>query len=173
MKKFAVVIATALTVIGTALVPMTSAFAAQDKQADSSEVICHSIDAPVAFGQEDTASNTSASRGDQFIGTYACDRAVIDVEKDGDAYDVTVDWGNSAFDLVEWKYTCTYDAFSDTLVCSDNGTKTLITYDENGVPTAEDQEYSNGCAEFFLASGSLVWDDQVENAGTMMVFDQI
>lgn len=193
MRKFAAMIVTVFAIVTSMGTFATTASANEMKSAEyateigtynASSVNTQTISAPVAYGYNEnkkTAAKAAAekeqtgaaAKAEDLTGTYTCGRALIDIEKNGDLYDVTVDWGCSADEIVEWTYTCRYDEENDCLVADNSGTKTVIDFDEDGNPVLKNSEYTEGSAQFLRVGSSMIWDDKVENAGAKMIFEQM
>ena len=127
---------------------------------------------------EAPAEETSAAEDGQnpimnFIGTYAKDRAMIDVsaadDKDGAAFHIT--WGTSAAEHSEWDMSGTFDP--ETLTVSyDNCTRKNIVFKEDGSVESEDIVYENGKGSFTFSAddATLTWNDEQEHQADDMVF---
>lgn len=115
----------------------------------------------------------TASTGDAYPGTYVCGRAVINIERDNQFYDVNITWSNTAAEHSEWTYVCYYDQASGSLIAIDNGTKETIGFNEKGNVEYSYTEYTDGSAQFILDGDELTWEDLEENAGSDMVFEQV
>jgi hypothetical protein len=115
----------------------------------------------------------TASTGDAYPGTYVCGRAVINIKRDNQLYDVTINWSNTAAEHTEWSYVCYYDQGSGSLIAIDNGTKETICFNKKGNVEYSYTDYTDGSAQFTLDGDELVWDDLEEDAGSDMVFEQI
>ena len=120
-----------------------------------------------------------AGKGIEFqkIGWYdrtfwISDRAAIDILWQKDHYRVTIEWAISASESSEWTYRCAYDAEDDCL--TGTGVRTEVTYDDSGEIISSREAYSDGAATFLIdEEGCLIWQDQKENAGENLAFEQI
>lgn len=107
--------------------------------------------------------------GDSYIGSWSRGRCGIDITKNGDKYDVVIQWAGSAQDGSEWHYTCYYDEGSGFLVSEATGVKKYITYSAEG--STEEIEYTEGRAKFDIENGLLVWQDLEEHVADGMMFE--
>ena len=95
-------------------------------------------------------------------------RAHMDLTFDGDTCTAVIHWANSAFDHVEWRMS---GAFSGGVLEADNCTKTLHSYDENGVETIE-VLYENQPAALTYSDGVFFWQD-IEQMGSECRFERL
>ena len=106
-----------------------------------------------------------------FIGEYQCDRAHALVECFGkqDAW-ITIEWGNSAWELARWDIEGRLD--TDTLTVEYSGsTMQTITYADNGEVKSQKTEYEDGTGTItFNNDGTFTWHDDKSAYGTDMVF---
>ncbi|MBQ3884732.1 MAG: hypothetical protein II729_01330 [Ruminococcus sp.] len=107
--------------------------------------------------------------GDSFIGSWSRGRCGIEITKNGDKYDVVIQWAGSAQDGSEWHYTCYYDEGSGFLVSEATGVKKYITYSAEG--STEEIKYTEGRAKFAIDDGLLVWQDLDEHVADGMMFE--
>jgi len=107
-----------------------------------------------------------------FIGTYACGRAGMEVQAEGmDGARILVHWGSSAWESANWEMSGRLDP--DTLVLTyADCKKTIVTFAEDGESSTETVEYENGTGTitFNGTDYSLTWQDDQENAAEGMVF---
>lgn len=115
----------------------------------------------------------TAATGDAYPGTYVCGRAVINIERDNQFYDVNITWSNTAAEHTEWSYVCYYDQGSGSLIAMDNGSKETVGFNEKGRVEYSYTEYTDGSAQFMLDGDELYWEDLEEAAGSGMVFEQV
>ena len=115
----------------------------------------------------------TAATGDAYPGTYVCGRAVINIERDNQFYDVNITWSNTAAEHTEWSYVCYYDQGSGSLIAIDNGSKETVGFNEKGRVEYSYTEYTDGSAQFMLDGDELYWEDLEEAAGSGMVFEQV
>ena len=82
--------------------------------------------------KEDTFSATVFNRIGKFPGRYVCDRAYMEVNwaGEGQLYDVSLDWADSAFETWHWMLNGNYNPATDTLIL--NGVRFFYTYKESG-----------------------------------------
>ena len=121
----------------------------------------------------DEADFVTAATGDAYPGTYVCGRAVINIKRDGQFYDVNITWSNTAAEHTEWSYVCYYDQGSGSLIAIDNGSKETVGFNEKGSVEYSYTEYTDGSAQFMLDGDELFWEDLEEAAGSGMVFEQV
>lgn len=90
-----------------------------------------------------------------FAGRWGCGRATIDIAEQGDGdYLVSITWGGSAWQSAQWSYLCAYDADNDRLYTRVPGSKSIVTWAEDGSVASEETEYTDGEATFTIdASG--------------------
>ncbi|MBO6115274.1 MAG: hypothetical protein J6P57_09495 [Lachnospiraceae bacterium] len=108
------------------------------------------------------------------LGTYVCDRATIMIASSGgDAVNVDITWGSSAFLSAEWTITGTFNP-SDTSITYTNGILKYVEYAEDG-SSQEEIVYTDGSGSFVfdMSSNSLRWNDAKENAAEGMVFELV
>ncbi|MBQ8108907.1 MAG: hypothetical protein IJ124_01935 [Clostridia bacterium] len=111
--------------------------------------------------------------GPSFIGTWVCGRAAITVIDEHPGYGVSITWGNSASEQSAWEYYCTFDADSHTLINDGSGTRTEQTFGTDGEISEAVVVYEDGAAVFSIdGEGMLIWEDQKEDAGDGMAFEQ-
>lgn len=115
----------------------------------------------------------TAASGDAYPGTYVCGRAVINIERDNQFYDVNITWSNTAAEHTEWSYVCYYDQGTGSLIAIENGTKETVGFNKKGNVEYSYTEYTDGSAQFMLDGDELIWEDLEEDAGSDMVFEQI
>ena len=111
---------------------------------------------------------------DDLVGRWAekvAGRGVITIGKRGDAYDVTVEWANSAFEQSYWEMTAEPTG-NGAEVRYENGRYAVRAYDSNGNYT-EDVRYENGTGTFSLDAGEVVWEDDVDGVADGSVFTSI
>lgn len=107
-----------------------------------------------------------------FIGRWGCGRATIDIigRNDG-SYGVEITWGGSAWETAVWTYECTYDGVKHQMHNYEPGTKSVVTYGEDGEIASTVVEYEDGEATFTIDDDDLLtWNDAKENAGDGMDF---
>ena len=104
---------------------------------------------------------------------WACDRAVIRMYWEEEGYRVAVEWSSSAWENSVWEYNCHYHADENALVSLPFGIRTDYVYDDAGNIVNANVIYEDGQAKFFLdADGKLIWQDEKENAGDGMRFEE-
>ena len=111
---------------------------------------------------------------DLYSGSWACDRASIEMNWEEEGYRVLISWGSSAWENSEWEYSCYYHEEDKTLVSMPFGSRTDYVYGDDGELVSATEIYSDGSATFSLdGEGKLIWQDEKENAGDGMRFDRI
>lgn len=108
---------------------------------------------------------------DDLVGRWAekiAGRGVITIGKNGDAYDVTVEWANSAFEQSYWEMTAKPTG-SGAELRYENGRLAIRTYGSDGNYT-EDVRYENGTGTFSLDAGEVVWQDDVDGVADETTF---
>lgn len=107
-----------------------------------------------------------------FIGSYACGRASIDVEPLGtEGAKFLVHWGSSAWESANWEMSGRLDP--ETLILSYSDCKKyILSFSEDGESSTETVEYENGTGTFTFNGEdySLTWQDDQENAAEGLVF---
>ena len=171
MKNIAAAIAatagSAIIILGTAMMPTTVSAAQIGTLSSGINGVCvddvqsysHYSDDYYAYNSnyidEDDLMNgyhydeddfVTASTGDAYPGTYVCGRAVINIKRDGQFYDVNITWSNTAAEHTEWTYVCCYDQGSGSLMANGNGTKETIGFNRNGNVEYSYTEYTDGSA---------------------------
>ena len=107
--------------------------------------------------------------GEEFLGTWGCGRATLEIEQTGDGqFHALIHWGSSASSSVQWDYPLTYQ--DGKLVCDGKGTKTGIEFQSADADPDETVEYTDGSAEFVVQGAGIVWNDLTEHSGDEMVF---
>ena len=111
---------------------------------------------------------------DLYSGSWACDRASIEMNWEEEGYRVLISWGSSAWENSEWEYSCYYHEEDKTLVSMPFGSRTDYVYGDDGELVSATEIYSDGSATFSLdGEGKLIWQDEKENAGDGMRFERI
>ena len=110
-----------------------------------------------------------------FIGEYACDRALMTVMAKGmEEAEITVHWGSSAWEDTEWVMTGKFDEATLSVPYADCVRKDVV-YADNGEISSETVVYENGTGTIrFLESENGVtveWADDVEHAADGLVFE--
>lgn len=165
MKKLEMIVATAILTLGTIFGgAMTTTVCAAETASDPEGI--HYIQ----------SGSSIDSKGDQFVGSYACGRAFIQIEKAGDNYLVSSVWGedsDNAFEATEWTYLCDYDEKNDSLVCTNKGTKMITTFSDDGEIDSQNITCTDGSGHFSHTGSRLSWDNSKEEAGSEMVFEKL
>ena len=109
-----------------------------------------------------------------FVGNYACDRANILVEADGDdGMKTTVTWASSSAEETRWVMSGTFD--SEKLVFEYNDcVKTDVVYDGDGKEKSSEEAYKEGHGLMTFRDGNpltLTWQDDQEHQADEMVFE--
>ncbi len=133
--------------------------------------------APEPSAEPESSGETGGGEDGQnpimnFIGSYACGRAGIDVEAVGmEGARFLVHWGSSAFESASWEMSGSLDPETLVVTYSDCK-KTILTFSEDGESSTETVEYENGTGTFTFNGEdySLTWQDDQENAAEGMVF---
>ncbi|MBR0374163.1 MAG: hypothetical protein IJH91_06530 [Mogibacterium sp.] len=111
-----------------------------------------------------------------FIGEYACDRAVVLVEAgEGNSATVTVTWGSSAWESSEWVMSGEFDENTLTIEYR-NCVRTDHVYKSDGTVELENVMYEDGGGFIVFSEGdglSLVWEDDQEHVADGMVFTYV
>ena len=96
-----------------------------------------------------------------FIGPYSADRCTVTVAANGmEGAAVSVSWGQSASETVEYSMTGSFDVDTLEITYSDCEKK-LVTYDENGDVVSEKVEFTDGAGVIrFNDDGTLTWQDE-------------
>ena len=105
-----------------------------------------------------------------FLGSWACDRASIEITEDGDDYRAVITWANDYQSQVEWDYACVYDDMENVMRCV--GAKANVTCGEDGSETGRELLYESGEATLSIEDGKLIWNDAQEDAGAGMAFER-
>lgn len=106
---------------------------------------------------------------ESFIGRWGCGRATLDINYDENgAYYAEISWADSAFAHVEWYYPLVFE--NGKMICSGNGTKTYVVYNDENSDPVKNVLYTGGSAEFELTDAGIIWNDITENRGEDMVF---
>ncbi len=116
--------------------------------------------------KEDAGKDLVFKKIGRFAGTYACGRALIGITWDyEDAYDIMIQWGDSASVTYSWNFKGVYDPASDTLEAL--GMETRTEYDENGEIVSVEDVTEEGCEAVFSFNddGKLIWSG-TEGANT-------
>ena len=105
-----------------------------------------------------------------FIGEYQCDRAHATVQCSGfeDAW-ITIQWGGSAWELMQWDIIGTLD--TNTLTITYSGcTKSNIVYGEDGELKSQETVYEGGTGTIvFHDDGTFTWyEDQADDPAGMV-----
>lgn len=109
-----------------------------------------------------------------FIGPYACDRANILIEANGnEGAKVTAMWADDATKTTKWEMSGSFDTDKLTITY-DNCIKTTITYADDGSVVTEEDNYTDGTGTITFTETSdgteLTWDDAKEHVADGMTF---
>ena len=149
---------------------------AQTTEAQTTEAAASTTTA--AQTTEAAASTTAAQTeptiavrtAEDYAGTYGEGRCTVRIQATSDdEAEILIQWGDSAWQSVEWKMTAAYHPDSDTFTYAD-AVKTLVTYTDEGEETREVLS-ENGSGTFRMGEDKTMrWEDAEENAGEDMVF---
>ena len=107
--------------------------------------------------------------GEEFCGSWMCDRAHLEITQETDTeFHAVIKWGASASAHAEWDYPLVLE--NGKLVCSGKGTKTFVEYKEAGSEPEKTVEYTDGSAEFEMSGSDIKWNDKKEHSGDDMLF---
>lgn len=111
---------------------------------------------------EDSSENTQPTLTD-FEGDYAADRCTVTVAAEGETdAKITVHWGSSATEAVEYTMHGAFNADTYRITYSDSEKKE-VTYDENGDVVSDTVVYSDGVGRLqFFNDGTMQWQDEQE-----------
>lgn len=84
-------------------------------------------------------------------------------------YEITVDWGSSAWDNTHWEFTGEYDASQGGIVYK-NGCRYEQYYPEDGGNMQQTEVYSDGEGFIYIEDGELYWEDKKEGTGEAQTF---
>ncbi|MBP3874511.1 MAG: hypothetical protein J6E41_02245 [Lachnospiraceae bacterium] len=168
MKVFAMIAATAIVTVGTLLGGITTTVCAADIKGFSGEE-----SAPYLESFKNTEAQNEIADGSQYVGSYACGRAFLEIERVDSQYIASVVWGNSASETVEWTYPCTYDTASKSLLCDGKGFKTTTSFNEDGEIASQTIDTTDESAQFSFDGRNLTWEDADEDAGKDMLFEKL
>lgn len=116
-------------------------------------------------------TNGRVTQASAFEGIWVCGRSTIEIEPRGNQYRCTVTWPDSAAKVFEWSYNTVYD--NGALIDNGNGTKTAVTYADNGSVKESSVEYRDGSVKFTInANDKLLWSDAKEDAGKDMEYER-
>lgn len=108
------------------------------------------------------------------VGTYACERASILIEPNGDTgVKATVTWGSSAAETSEWVMTGTFDSENLVFEYSDC-VRTNCVYAESGDIESQEEVYTGGHGYMFFTDGekpTISWQDDQEHMADDMTFE--
>ncbi len=107
-----------------------------------------------------------------FIGEYQCDRAHATVECFGyDEAFITIEWGNSAWELTRWIIVGKLDSDTPTINYS-GASKANLVYDEAGEVKSEEPVYDDGSGTIaFNEDGTFTWHEDQSESGVDLVFE--
>lgn len=107
-----------------------------------------------------------------FVGTYAAGRCAIDVSAGADNIaNFEIMWGSSAAETSQWRMTGEFDSETMTVTYND-ASRTDLVFAEDGSVKESNVVYENGSGSFvFNEDGTLIWNDDVENAAEDIVFN--
>ena len=168
MKVFAMIAATAIVTVGTLLGGMTTTVCAADIKGFSGEE-----SAPYLESFKNTEAQNEIADGSQYVGSYACGRAFLEIERVDSQYIASVVWGNSASETVEWTYPCTYDTASKSLLCDGKGFRMTTSFNEDGEIASQTIDTTDESAQFSFDGRNLTWEDADEDAGRDMLFEKL
>lgn len=107
-----------------------------------------------------------------FIGSYGVGRANMDVDAgDGGSVKITVTWGSSAWEKVQWTMSGELDPETLTVEYADC-VKTELRFNEQDELDETAVIYENGTGRIRFSAGdhSATWEDAMENAAEDLVF---
>ena len=157
-RMIAITLSLALTVFG---------FTACGKQTPEVQTTEAAASTTTAAQTEPTIAVRTAK---DYAGTYGTGRCTVRIQATSDdEAEILIQWGNSAWQSVEWSMTAAYHPDSNTFTYAD-AVKTLVTYTDEGEETREVMS-ENGSGTFRMGEDKTMrWDDAEENAGEDMVF---
>ena len=111
-----------------------------------------------------------------FVGNYACDRANIFIEADGeDGMIATVTWGSSVSENSTWTMSGKFEAEELQMMYNDC-VRTDYVYEESGDVKSQEEVYVNGHGVLKFTEGdpiTLAWTDDQEHMADDMVFEYV
>lgn len=141
------------------------------------KIICVLAALALAFAAIASAEGDYAfsSETEAYVGLWASDKALMNIEPSGEAVSVTVVEDDGVTGRVEWSYEdVTYDEVADELNCMEIGVKTRTTYDEYMAESEAELLFDDGAAAFrFDDNGALVWVDYKEAPGGETAFRRV
>lgn len=157
-RMMAITLSLALTVFG---------FTACGKQTPETQTTEAAASTTTAAQTEPTIAVRTAK---DYAGTYGTGRCTVRIQATSDdEAEILIQWGNSAWQSVEWSMTAAYHPDSNTFTYAD-AVKTLVSYTDEGEETREVMS-ENGSGTFRMGEDKTMrWDDAEENAGEDMVF---
>ena len=106
-----------------------------------------------------------------FVGNYQSGRARATVECWGkDEAWITIDWGNSAWDLARWLIVGKLDTETLTITY-EGGSKYNLTCDDNGEVKNEEQVYVDGTGTIVFHDGGFTWHEDQSESGQDLEFE--
>lgn len=106
-----------------------------------------------------------------YLGTWACDRASIEIREAEEDYHAVITWGSSASEVTVWEYDVYFDGWS--MVSNETGTKKNYVYDSEGKEVSCDTVFKDGATALTLKEdGTLTWYEFKEDAGEGMSFER-
>ena len=153
--------ATAIVTVGTLLGGMTTTVCAADIKGFSGEE-----SAPYLEGFKNTEAQNEIADGSQYVGSYACGRAFLEIEKVDSQYIASVVWGNNAAETVEWTYR-------KSLLCDGKGFRMTTNFNEDGEIAAQTIDTTDESAQFSFDGRNLTWEDADQDAGKDMLFEKL
>ena len=84
-------------------------------------------------------------------------------------YEITIDWGSSAWDNTHWEFTGEYDATQGGIVYK-NGCRYEQHYPEDGSDMQQTEVYSDGEGFIYIKDEELYWEDKKEGTGEAQAF---
>lgn len=131
-----------------------------------------------AVSEETTSPAPQETQGEErnpaedFLGSYGVGRANMDVEADGaEGVKITVTWGSSAWEKVQWTMSGELDPETLTVEYADC-VKTELRFNEQDELDETAVIYENGTGRIRFSAGdhSATWEDDMENAAEDLVF---
>ena len=120
------------------------------------------------------------SDGEQFLGSYQCDRCGIDIVREGEsAFVFDIKWGSSAFETDQWIYFAFYQGEDNEgnayFVCSGGGSHVRHITDMDTEETVDEVIGDDLAAEFVFKNGKLYWHDLSDKDSSVsdMEFEKI
>ena len=148
-----------------------AAFAKDEKKATQKDLYSGQDGAMhfVRYAENGYEKKRAGIKAEDYLGVWGSGRCSAVVSREGNGFQVEIQWASNAAEGSRWVYHCSYDNFAAILFSNGDGTRIDYVYAENGT-SKENMVYNDGHALFVLRDGRMLWQDKKENTGNGVEF---